>query len=231
MAAEQIGHWDDTVCDMPDYSNEDMEPTPTKPGMIANVKNLYRTQLDRHGRWEWVDEIPDGLDNPVENNEWARYALRVHNAKCNDGGRRFQIESIMVQSPLLKIALGYILAGYPGITTTLERLKFESPFKPFLHRWDNLVSALQDEDGQATKSRLEVLHRVLEVELRDDLEARDDYLSNKVITFDTCWMIFEPGTIVYSGDDHRQCAFRLTKGIYISVGNIDAFDMICEKVD
>ncbi|KAL8771519.1 MAG: hypothetical protein Q9194_004864 [Teloschistes cf. exilis] len=137
----------------------------------------------------------------------------------------------MAQSPLLKIALGYILAGYPGITTTLERLKFESPFKPFFHRWANLVSALQDEDDQATKSHLEVLHRVLEPELRDDLEARDDYLSNKVITFDTCWMIFEPGTILYSGDDHRQCAFRLIKGIYISVGNIGAFDMICEKVD
>ncbi|KAL9583119.1 MAG: hypothetical protein Q9212_002892 [Teloschistes hypoglaucus] len=231
MAAEQIVQCNDTVGDTPGDSNEDHEQTPMERGMIADVKNLYRSKPDSTGHRDWVDEIPDDLENLVGNDEWAGYALRVYNEKCNDGGRRFRIGSFLVQSPLLKNALGYILAGYPGITTTLERLKFESPLKPFLHRWANLVSTLHDEDDQATKSHLELLHRVLEPELRDDLEARDDYVSNKVITFDTCWMIFEPGTIVFSGDDHQQCAFRLSRGDYTSLGGTGAFDMTCEKVD
>ena len=48
----------------------------------------------------------------------------------------------------------------------------------------------------------------MEAELKDDLKAKDDYVLNKVIIWDTAWMIFEPGTVVFGQDDKQDCAFR-----------------------
>lgn len=190
----------------------------TKAGMISDVKNLYEGKPDSRGRSTWVDKYPKDIEEAAENAETARYALLIRNKKCYDGRKKLQMDSIIVQSPLLKLALGQILKDYPGITTTLDRLTFKAPFKPFVHRWSKLVAALKDEEDEETKQHLDLLHRTMEAELKDDLTARDDYILNKVITWDTAWMIFEPGTVVFGQDDKQDCAFRLKSGSYVEVG-------------
>ncbi|KAL8692933.1 MAG: hypothetical protein Q9218_002135 [Villophora microphyllina] len=231
MPREQLVECNGTPAEPSNGVSDGVEQASIKRGMISNVKNLYPGKADESGRSTWVETYPTDLEDPVENDQTARYALLVRNIKSYDGRKKLEIHSIVVQSPLLKKALGVILAGYPGITTSLDRLTFKPPFKPFVHRWAELVSALQDEDDPVTKSHLELFHRTLEQELRDDLQARDDYLLHKVITFDTCWMIFEPGTIVYVEDSDRKYALRLTEGSYLNAGSGTAFGLTCEKVD
>ena len=107
-------------------------------GMIIDCKNLYQ-KADSKGRNTWVDEYPKDLTAAAENAETAKYALLIRNRKVFDNSRKsLEIDSIVVQSPLLKKSLGVILKGYPGITTSLERLSFSAPFKPFVHRWKKL---------------------------------------------------------------------------------------------
>lgn len=202
-----------------------------KAGMISGVKNLYEGKPDNRGKSTWVDKYPDDLEEAAENDETARYALLVRNKKCYDGRKKLQMDSVIIQSPLLKKALGSILKDYPGVTTTLNRLTFKAPFKPFVHRWANLVKALENEADPETKSHLDLLHRTMGEELKDDLKARDDYILNKVITFDTCWMIFEPGTIVFAIENKEKCAFRLKNGSYIETRCGPAFALDSEKVD
>ena len=103
---------------------------------------------------------------------------------------------------------------YPGITTTLDRLTFKAPFQPFVHRWKNLCEALEEEQDADTKDHLALFHRTLEAELRDDLKARDDFILNGVITYQTVWMILEPGTIVFSTRDGEPCAATFNSGNY-----------------
>ena len=153
-----------------------------KAGMITDVKNLYEGKPDSRNRSTWVDKYPDDLEEAGENDETARYALLIRNKKCYNGRKMLEIDSVVVQSPLLKKALGSILDAYPGITTTLDRLTFEAPFRPFIHRWTNLVAALESEEDPETKSHLDLFHRTMEEELKDDLKARDDYILNKAIT-------------------------------------------------
>ena len=99
-------------------------------GIISDVKNLYKGKPDHRGRSAWVDKYPGDIEEAAEDAETAEYALVIRNKKSYDGRKKFEIDSIVVQSPLLKLALGEVLKGYPGITTTLDRLTFSAPFKP-----------------------------------------------------------------------------------------------------
>lgn len=214
-----------------DVVNGTEQKSKVKAGMITNVKNLYEGKPDSRGRSTWVDKYPDDIEEAAENAETARYALLIRNKKCYDGRKTLQMDSIIVQSPLLKVALGQVLKDYPGVTTALDRLTFKAPFKPFIHRWSKLVDALKDEKDDETKDHLDLLYRTMEAELKDDLKARDDYILNKVITWDTAWMIFEPGTVVFGQDDKQDCAFRLKSGSYVETRCGNAFALECEKID
>lgn len=202
-----------------------------KVGMISDVKNLYEGKPDSRGRSTWVDKYPDDLEEAAENADTARYALLIRNKKAYDGRKKLEMDSVIVQSPLLKKALGRVLDDYPGVTTSLDRLTFKGPFKPLVHRWVNLVSALEEEKDVEVKSHLDLFHRTMKEELQDDLKARDDYILNKVITWSTCWMIFEPGAIVFTVDDKENRALRLRNGSYISTQCGPAFSLDCEYVD
>ena len=130
------------------------EPSDAAPGMISDVKNLYQGDPDNRGQSTWVAKYPDDLEEAAENSETARYALLIRNKKCYDGRKKLEIDSIVIQSPLLKEALGSILKDYPGITTGLDRLTFKPPFQPLVHRWKNLVEALKNEQNPETKYTL-----------------------------------------------------------------------------
>ena len=202
-----------------------------KPGMRPDVKNLYQSKPDNRGKTTWVEKYPDDLEEAAENAETARYALLIRNSKCYDGRKKLQIDSIVVQSPLLKNVLGTVLKNYPGITTTLDRLTFKAPFQPFVHRWKSLLDTLEAEKDSETKEHLELFHRTIEVELRDDLKARDDFIQNGVITFDTVWMIFEPGTIVYTFKSGQHCAAKFNNGNYGSNQCGRFYSLNCQIVD
>lgn len=212
-------------------ASEDGKEPVVKPGMISDVKNLYQTKPDNRGRSTWVDKYPDDLEAAAENAETARYALLIRNKKCYDGRKTLQIDSIVVQSPLLKNALGSILKDYPGITTSLERLTFSAPFEPFVHRWSTLVRAIENEKDPDTKAHLELFHKTLELELHDSIKARDDFILNGVITYDTLWMIFEPGSTVFTVDNGQKSASQLLNGSYIQTRCGNAYALNCQIVD
>jgi hypothetical protein len=106
------------------------------------------------------------------------------------------LNSIIIQSPLLKKALGTVFASYEGVTTDLKRLKFKKPFAPFIHRWEKLEEVKNNETDATTKRHLELLWETLEFELRDTIVTQKDLIANGVITHDYLWTMFEPGCLV-----------------------------------
>lgn len=211
-----------------DIKDENYE---AKPGMIPDVKNLYQTKPDARGKSTWVDKYPDDLEEAAENAETARYALLIRNKKCYDGRKKLQIDSIIVQSPLLKAILGTVLRNYPGITTSLDRLTFQAPFEPFVHRWSQFSEAVHTEEDLETKAHLDLFYKTLKLELTDAIKARDDFILNGVITYDTCWMIFEPGTVVFAVQDKQKVVVRLKNAAYVQTRCGNAYRLTCEYVD
>ncbi|KAE8441938.1 hypothetical protein EG329_004146 [Mollisiaceae sp. DMI_Dod_QoI] len=184
-----------------------------KVGMECDLKNLYQKEDDR-GRHTWTDKYPDDLDEAAENEMTARYAILVRNKKSFDSRKKLEIDSIVVQSPLLKNVLTKVLKDYPGVTPTLKRLVFQAPFNPFVHRWTEFTNALDLQEDEETKKHLQLLYRTLEAELKDTIAAKNDYITNKVITFEHLWTIFQPGATLYTEEWTRHCGSKFSSGNY-----------------
>ncbi|KAL2067513.1 hypothetical protein VTL71DRAFT_1938 [Oculimacula yallundae] len=191
-------------------SPKDVVPT---LGMKCDLKNLYQKE-DERGRASWTDKYPEDLDEAAENETTARYAILVRNKKSFDPRKKLELDSIVVQSPLLKQVLTKVLKDYPGVTPSLNRLIFQAPFNSFVHRWTQLVAALEEQEDGETKDHIQLLYTVLEAELRDTIAAKADYIKNKVITFEHLWTIFQPGTTLYSEEWGRHCGSKFSNGSY-----------------
>ncbi len=195
------------------------------------IKNLYQGAEDRHGRYTWVDKYPDDLEEAAENAETARYALLVRNKKCFDPRKKLEVDSIVVQSALLKAVLGSVLKDYPGITTGLDRLTFKAPFEPFVHRWERFAHAREVEENPKTKQHLDLLFTTLETELKDTIKAKNDLVSHNVITYEYVWTIFEPSDFVFTTKGPAECALQLQNAKFQNTRCGPAYVLNCDEVD
>ncbi|KAL8713690.1 MAG: hypothetical protein Q9220_002216 [cf. Caloplaca sp. 1 TL-2023] len=203
--------------------------TSIEPGMIAEVKNLYPGERDELGRVLPTDQIPE-LPEPEETEETARYALFIRHRKCFGSQKGLAISSVVVQSPLLKKVLCWVLKDYPCMAPELDRLEVVAPFRPFIHRWQRLTDALNNEKDPETKSHIQLFYDALKSELDLTLETRDDFAAHKTITFNSLWMIFEPGDVIIATLNKRQVAARL-KNSLIHVGkHEDVYRLECEVI-
>lgn len=169
--------------------DEEEEKSNLPVGSVSEVKNIYRSSKDSDGNYTWVKKYPEDVEEPAENAITDTYAVLVRNIKSPDGRKKLEAHSIVVQSPWLKKLLGEnILLDYPGVACELERLTFEAPFKPFVHRWTKLKGCMEREDlEEKTKEHLVILHDILQYEIGDSIKAYEDYLQKGVITFKHLW--------------------------------------------
>ncbi|KAI1612952.1 AAA family ATPase [Exophiala viscosa] len=204
---------DDTVANLEKIDGDGQQPSvpDVAPGSIPEIKALY-AKPDARGRDQWVTQEPADAGDAAENSETARYAFLVRKRKSYDSRKKYDVDSIIVQSPWLKKSLGVILAGYPGITTNLSRLVFQAPFHPFGQRWAKFEEMLQRDDFEEpmAKEHLQLLHDVLFEELKNAIAAKMDLVKNNVIDFEHAWTIFEPGALIYSVSDGKECVLKLT---------------------
>lgn len=97
-------------------SNGDVASNKPEAGMECDIKNLYQGKEDSRGRFTWTEKFPEDLEEAAENELTAAYAILIRHRKCfSDSRKALEIDSIVVQSPLLKKVLGVVLAGYPGM--------------------------------------------------------------------------------------------------------------------
>ncbi|KAI9685941.1 MAG: hypothetical protein M1820_010719 [Bogoriella megaspora] len=199
-------------------------------GTIAKIRNLYETRKLQNVL-PWTSEYPKDLEEPLENAESAQYALLLRHKKSYDMKTKLKLESIVIQSPLLKKILGEVLSNYPGVTTTLQHLEFSAPFKPLVHRWERLAEVKLNESDPKTSEHLTLLWDVLEEELRDTLREKKDLIHNGVTTFDLIWAIFEPGILVFHQSEGHDRIYKLSSGDYAHTNRGTFFRLNCEYVD
>ncbi|CAG7951491.1 unnamed protein product [Penicillium nalgiovense] len=167
-------------------------------GTLCDFRTLYQTNPDGYGMNSWTKEVPVDLPDTVEDAESAQYALLVRKKKCYDGRRSLSIHSIVVQGERLKEFLKKALADYPGITTTLKRLVVTSPFRPFVHRWEAITKFRDEEQDPTTKAHVDMFYRIMDEELRDVIDRKNDLVAKGVITHNLAWTILEPQGVLLS---------------------------------
>ncbi len=195
-------------------SNAKSDSVPAAVGTISTVKHIYADKEDDQGRYTWVDKAPEDWEEAAENEETARYALVVRNEKDFDSRKKQKIHSLIIQSPWLKQVLAEILKDYPGVTCELERLVFEAPFEPFVHRWGDLLKFMKRNHEELTTKHIDLLHSILKEELKDTIKAFEDYVAHGVITFEHLWTIFQPGSVVVSRYSGTVSAYEFVSGSF-----------------
>jgi hypothetical protein len=200
------------------------------PGMICDTKNLYQGPEDRRGRFTWSDKFPEDLEEDAENETTAQYALLIRNRKCFDSRKRLEIDSIVIQSPLLKKVLSTVLKGYPGVTCELERLDLKAPFSMFVHRWAEFLKAIEAETDPETKQHLELLYKILKKELNDVIKVHEDFIAHGVVTFEHIWTVFQPGGHVYTSLFGQDFAARVKNGFFATTQCGKVYKVQCENV-
>ncbi|GAB1311504.1 hypothetical protein MFIFM68171_01714 [Madurella fahalii] len=215
-----------------DKEGEDNDKPKVPVGSISEAKHIYKGASDDDGNWTWVDKYPDDVEEAAENEKTATYAVVVRNQKSNDSRKKLEAHSIIVQSPQIRAALAEIMADYPGVACELTRLEFEAPFKPFVHRWNELTKYLEKPDlDEKTKEHMKVLYDILNYEIGDNVRAFQDYVRNGVVSFKDLWMIFQPGKVVVAAYRGPLSAFEMVETEYMQNNCGKFLQVRCDCVD
>ena len=103
-----------TEAEVKDEDAAEVKAEAVKVGMECDLKHLYQKEDDK-GRTTWSDKYPEDLEEAAENEKTARFAILVRNKKSFDSRKKLEIDSIVIQSPLLKNVLAIVLKDYPGM--------------------------------------------------------------------------------------------------------------------
>lgn len=106
------------------------------------------------------------------------------------------VNSIGIQSPLLKPLLEDVFEGYEGITAGLKKFIFQRPFAPFFYRWARFKKAVEAAEDEITRAHAKLLHDVLSEELDEIITEHHDPLSHGVIIYNYLWTLFKPGDLI-----------------------------------
>jgi hypothetical protein len=195
-----------------DGSTEGDATGPNEDGLQPSSKRLYES-IGANGYTDWVEEMPEELKNPVPDTESSNkgFALLLRTQVIN---RKQKLHSIVIQSPLLREALRGVLASYPGIHLASDPLVFEAPFKPFVHRWQQLVDACENHEQQNSRQHLCLLKSALEPELKEAFAMIKNFAEHGVIEYRYLWAVFAPGSIAISERGKVVHACKVLKTAY-----------------
>jgi hypothetical protein len=223
-----------TVRETPSEKPETNGHTHLAPeGTLCSSKNLYQGPLDNNKKFTWLDKEPEDVADAAENEATAQHAFITRLGKSEDSRKKYELHSIIIQSPHLKKALAEILHNYPGVHCGLRRLEFEAPFRPFVHRWPQFLEYRARKDlDEATAEHIELLYNVLRKELKDVIKTLEDYVDHGIVTYEHIWTIFQPGSIVYSNTHNgTHGAYKLRLGAYIELQCGKAYQLTAEAID
>ncbi|GAW14684.1 hypothetical protein ANO14919_040870 [Xylariales sp. No.14919] len=217
---------------------QDSEPLPPEDvGTRCDTKTLYEGPKKCECCINWVEEYPSETtrESTELQSEVQRYAIVCRIKKAHgDSKEHLELHSITIQSPLLKSILGDIFTGYPGITTTLKDVKFSQPFWEFFYCWKALTEsqARYEPESEEHKHVRELLG-TLASQLGSGHDVARDLIRNGVITYNYLWVLFPPGTLVYSHFSDRDCQFEVKKTKYGKgfLAPSDKYEVRCKYIE
>jgi hypothetical protein len=197
-------------------------------GMRPEIEQLYRPD-DRSTWGEWK---PDSIPTDVGAGSYAQEcALIVRHEPDPTRNHQVALQSITIQSPLLKKILKITFGGFEGLNTQLKQLTFQAPFHPFYYRWHRFEHLRQNEQDEGTKSHLDLLYSVISGEIMPQIEAMEDYTENKVVPFSHLWTLFVPGMEIYTKIDGHDRIVSLKESRYGANMSGEYFSLECRYID
>jgi hypothetical protein len=155
----------------------------------------------------WQEENPFKEDEKAKNkNTYEQYAI-VLRQRAHGGHDIWKVESLDINSPLIKGVLNKVFADYPGLDLQVPKLSFSQPFVPLVHRWGRCIEQQKDNN---TNQHMELFKNALEDELGDSIKACDHLKATGNILFSHLPLAFIPGETVIRSKNGVLSAGTLT---------------------
>ncbi|KAI9928656.1 hypothetical protein ASPWEDRAFT_341528 [Aspergillus wentii DTO 134E9] len=205
----------------PPNTNPNVSTEKEPDGSECTIQTLYEGTPKCSCCKNWVEEYPKDLRTAVEEKaETKQKALVVRMRKNHGEGKALVLDSVVIQNASLKKTLSEVFEGYRGITTSLNKVVFRAPFRPFFYRWKRFTRILERQErgdpDAAAYSRL--LYDVLHTELRDVMAEVNDLLAHGVITYSLLWALFEPAVCVVAAAAGQDRFFIIDSAEYNDKG-------------
>lgn len=174
-------------------------------GMKTEKVDLFEGPSKCHCCINWVMEEPDDTKENLEGtDEVKQHAVLVRKKKSHQkySHEPLEIDSIVVNSPIIRTALERIFRDYPAIDVETEDWTFEAPFQPFFHYWDDIQELTESEDSEIS-SHLKVLDKVLSPVFEEPLRLSKNLISHGLISFELLWTLFRSGQSIYCSASHE----------------------------
>ena len=192
-------------------------------GSECAIQTLYEGDPKCTCCKNWVEQYPEDIRAQIEEQpETKQKALIVRMRKSHmdkEGtSKPLVLDSVVVQSESLKTTLGEVFEGYKGITASLKRLVFKSPFHPFHYRWKRFTQVLERQkvEDPVAASYSQILHDLLRSELNHVMSEIEDLTNNGVITYSLLWALFEPGEHVVTNKDGQERVYVIESVDYVT---------------
>lgn len=123
--------------------------------------------------------------------------------------------TLTVNSPHLLKAFREVVKSYSMVASDFEKpFELKSPFQMLIHYWAELESHLAETDDALMRMHLNLLLQFMRHELGSERERLDAMISSGHITFETAWVLFRPGDLVYCELMGHEWVLRCHKTAY-----------------
>lgn len=165
-------------------------------GSLPEVKALYSTSNPEcKCAPRWSEHAEAAEEDRVLKKIGATSAIIQRFKRSTEG--QWQTSAIEVQSPRLKHVLEDVLKDYPDVVVRPnESTKFNAPFKPFFHRWNQLLQCHEHEEDERVKLEVSLLIETLKPTLNPLFSIANDMHRTNEINFDHMWTVYPPGHLM-----------------------------------
>jgi len=181
-------------------------------GSICAVKNLYNHSTSSGpGTARW-SEIQDPILEERRLKELGQSHVIVRRFSRHlpeNGNDGWTTHSIEVKGPRLKATFDKIFNGYPNWYPDSNPYTFFPPFKPLVHRWDEVIREYESEKNEEAKMELHIFRKEVEPLLTTHISALKEAILTGVLSFETLRLVLAPGGLMISNGQANICLSKL----------------------
>ncbi|KAJ7458501.1 P-loop containing nucleoside triphosphate hydrolase protein [Mycena latifolia] len=163
---------------------------------------------------------------------WEKHVLAVIRHFDRRVADRVEKTSVEVYSTHLRSILAKVIGEYPGISFQTKHITLDVPVECLYHYLPELkVEAGTLKEGSIELTHLNILLRFIETQFAGTIEQVNNLRPQNLISCDTLWTLFRPGTLIHSKIRGYDRVFKLASyqmvpcgqdaGLYLTGSFID----------
>ncbi|KAK5943620.1 hypothetical protein PMZ80_004628 [Knufia obscura] len=176
------------------------------------VKDLYQAVS---GDRSWDARWSKYKDPSEENQKLQPYRAAfpiLHKWKCTDVYEGTWVtKSIEINDKALRTRVEQILADIPNLDLDVDILRFEPPFKPFQHMWDDFTVALESESDGRLKNLLQHVRDIVSPSILPVIERVNKARASQTIDWDLLKSSCVPGELIYGKFAREPQAYKIIR--------------------